>query len=165
MREITQNAGFPARLRDGWHLCIGSNIHEVSKYILKLLTTFRLLIWRCWSRDVFVHGNAPSMNKDTNGPRSTTSSCFLGSSRERKHHMNKASRWEAETLWRVSKYDPKWVKIYSLLECCWIWKIIKVVAVGYYWSHPLNFESTPRDIGMVPAITQQVSDVHLSVLV
>ena len=23
MREIRQNAGFPARLRDGWHLCIG----------------------------------------------------------------------------------------------------------------------------------------------
>ena len=39
-----------------------------------------------------------------------TSSCFLGSSREGKHHVTKTSSWEAETSWIVSKLDPKWVK-------------------------------------------------------
>ena len=36
-----------------------------------------------------VHGG---VNRDTSCPRSTTSSCFLSSSRERKHHVTKASR-------------------------------------------------------------------------
>ena len=67
--------------------------------VLKLFTTFWLLQW--------------TTNRDTSCPRSTTSSCFLGSSREWKHHMNKTSRWEVETSWIISKYDPKWVKNYS----------------------------------------------------
>ena len=42
---------------------------------------------------------------------------FFCSSRERKHYVAKTSRWEAETSWRISKYDPKWVNMYSQQIC------------------------------------------------
>ena len=40
-------------------------------------------------------------------PHSTTSSCFLSSSREGKHHVTKTSSWEADTSWIVSKTRSK----------------------------------------------------------
>ena len=43
-------------------------------------------------------------------PGSTTSSCFLCSSRGPKHHVTKASSGEAETPRITFKFDPKWVK-------------------------------------------------------
>ena len=48
-----------------------------------------------------------TVNRDTSCPRSTTSSCFLSSSRERKHHVTKASRWEVETSWSFKKKRSK----------------------------------------------------------
>ena len=44
------------------------------------------------------------------GGRSGAAGIPLHGSRERKHHVTKASRWEVETSWSFKKYDPKWVK-------------------------------------------------------
>ena len=41
--------------------------------------------------------------------------CF-GSRELPTHHMTKASRWKAEMSWRLTIYDPKWVKMYSLVQ-------------------------------------------------
>ena len=71
-----------------------------------------------------------------------------------RHHRNMRARIRSsrtsQTFWTLC---PRW----RVLGGC--------VAVGHYWSHPLNFEGTNRDIRTVPAIMQQVSDVHLSFLV
>ena len=79
---------------------IGSKIHiEVNEFrltldrALKLFTTFRLPIWKFWSCDVFVRWNCPGMNRElVHQLPCTASFCFLGSSRERKHHMTRTSR-------------------------------------------------------------------------
>ena len=59
--------------------------------------------------------------------------------------MTKTSRWEAETSWRLSKYDPKWVKInidsisYSFLPDVWKKQVSSV------WNpNPVSFIPTCR---------------------
>ena len=48
MREIHQNAGFPAWLRDGWHLCILQTVAGQGQY------TAALLVWLAWSLMTFL---------------------------------------------------------------------------------------------------------------
>ena len=86
--------------------------HSVSLDNTKVLTREPQWTKRKVKEAIYIKKSAPSMNRerDTSCPRSTSSSCFLSSSRERKHHVTKASRWEVEMSWSFKKNDPKWVK-------------------------------------------------------
>ena len=80
------------------------NCHNVSASQLEVSVTW------CFPFLDFEQSHQWTANRDTGCLRSTTSSCFLSSSREGKHLVTKTSSWEAETLWQFQKHDLKWVK-------------------------------------------------------
>ena len=68
--------------------------HSVSLDNTKVLTREPQWTKRKVKEDIYIKRNSPSMNREQgypSCPRSTTSSCFLSSSRER-NHVTKASR-------------------------------------------------------------------------
>ena len=90
----------------------GSNIHDIEMWFFHSLWIVFLETLRRFdlSSRSLGHVMMFSFAGTAQEAGSTTSSCFLSSSRERKHHVTKASRREVETSWSFKKHDPKWVK-------------------------------------------------------